>query len=97
MDLEFFCRLYKHGKFLKLNEYLGYFRCYPQNKSSTMLHIGKEEAAREWKRLFASENRSYQFKPKKNLLYLLKLSTELIKEPILVGFPYIVHRFSNKR
>jgi len=97
MDLEFFCRLYKHGKFLKLNEYLGYFRCYPENKSSTMLHIGKEEAAREWKRLFASENRSYQFKPKKNLLYLLKLSTELIKEPILVGFPYIVHRFSNKR
>lgn len=94
IDLEFFGRLYKHGKFLKLKEYLGYFRCYPENKSSTIYHIGQEEAAREWKRLFGSENMNGKLPKKDNLWQLIKLRTELIKQPRLLGFPYLLHLLS---
>eukprot|EP00903_Cladosiphon_okamuranus_P003767 g3765.t1 len=52
MDLEFFCRLYKLGPILKIDEYLGCFRCYPDNKSSTIAHIGRQEGEEEWNRLF---------------------------------------------
>ncbi|NEQ99871.1 MAG: glycosyltransferase, partial [Cyanothece sp. SIO2G6] len=38
MDLEFFGRLYFSGFFIKLNDYLGYFRCHPLSKSSTIYH-----------------------------------------------------------
>lgn len=97
MDLEFFGRLYKHGKFLKLNEYLGYFRCHSEHKSFTMTHIGQEEAQREWKRLFNSQNMNLKIKHHKTLLDKLKLSSELIREPVLLGIPYLSHRFSSKK
>lgn len=97
IDLEFFGRLYKYGKFLKLKEYLGYFRCYPENKSSTIYHIGQEEAEREWRRLFESENMNNKKPEKNNLWQLLKLKTELIKQPILLGFPYLLHLVSKTR
>jgi glycosyltransferase involved in cell wall biosynthesis len=93
IDLEFFGRLYKYGEFMKLNEYLGYFRCYSENKSSTMAHIGREEAAREWRRLFGSDIMKGEMKQKKNILKIFTFFTELIKEPILLGFPYLLHRF----
>lgn len=94
IDLEFFCRLYKYGKFLKLKEYLGYFRCYPENKSSTIYHIGQEEAEREWKQLFGSEKINSEAPENKNLLRFLKLSWELIQHPKLVGLPYLFYRLS---
>jgi glycosyltransferase involved in cell wall biosynthesis len=94
IDLEFFGRLYKYGKFLKLNEYLGYFRCYSENKSSTIAHIGREEAAREWRRLFGCEYRKGELKEKSRFLHFLKNSIDLIKQPILLGLPYLSHRFS---
>ncbi len=93
IDLEFFGRLYKYGEFMKLNEYLGYFRCYSENKSSTMAHIGREEAAREWRRLFGSDIMKGELKQKKNILKIFTFFTELIKQPILLGFPYLLHRF----
>lgn len=95
IDLEFFGRLYQYGKFLKLNDYLGYFRCYPETKSATMAHIGREEAATEWRRLFGSENRNWEIKKPKNWLQFWQFSTELIKHPRLIGFPYLSHRLSN--
>lgn len=93
IDLEFFGRLYHSGKFLKLNDYLGYFRCYPETKSSTIAHIGREEAVREWRQLFGSENRNGEFKGQRNWL---QFSTELIKHPRLIGIPYLSYRFSNQ-
>ncbi len=92
IDLEFFGRLYKYGKFLKLSDYLGYFRCYSENKSSTMADIGQEEAVREWKRLFGSEIMTSGFKEKNNFLDWLKSNTELIKHPIVLGFPYLFYK-----
>jgi glycosyltransferase involved in cell wall biosynthesis len=94
MDLEFFCRLYKQGKFLKIDDYLGYFRCHSESKSSTIAHIGREEAVREWKRLFGSENKPGDLPQKKSFLQFIKISTELLKQPYLIGIPYLLYRFS---
>ena len=94
LDLEFFCRLYKHGKFLKLNEYLGYFRCHSENKSSRIYQIGQKEAKREWKRLFGSDKINDEAQIKKDLLWIVKLIFELIEEPRLVGLPYLFYRLS---
>ena len=89
MDLEFFGRLYKCGKFLKMNEYLGYFRCHAANKSSNLQHIGQEEAEREWKNLFGSENMNFRSPSNSNYL---KLGLSLIRHPVLIGLPYLLHR-----
>lgn len=97
IDLEFFGRLYKAGKFRKLNQYLGYFRCYPENKSSTISHIGREEAEREWNKLFNSENMNWKISEKANLWKSLKSKTEIIKNPALLGFPYLLKIFSQIR
>lgn len=97
MDLEFFCRLYKQGNFFKLDDYLGYFRCYSESKSSTIAHIGREEAVREWRRLFGSENKPGDLPRKKSFLHFIKLSTELLKNPRLIGIPYLSYRFSKLR
>lgn len=89
MDLEFFGRLYLHGQFLKLDDYLGYFRCYSQNKSSTIAHVGLEEAFEEWKNLFGTQFVADKGKP--NKATLLK---GLILNPITVGLPYLSYKIS---
>ncbi len=97
IDLEFFGRLYQYGRFLKLKDYLGYFRCYSENKSSTMFHIGREEGAREWKRLFGVEKINEQPNPKKDFFYFSTQLIELIRQPVLIGFPYFLNRFLKGR
>ncbi|MEA5448112.1 glycosyltransferase family 2 protein [Leptolyngbya sp. CCNP1308] len=89
MDLEFFGRLYLHGHFLKLDDYLGYFRCYSQNKSSTMAHVGLEESIREWKSLFGT-----QFVVGKNTPSKATLLKSLMLNPITVGLPYLSYKLS---
>jgi glycosyltransferase involved in cell wall biosynthesis len=94
MDLEFFCRLYKQGKFLKLNDYLGCFRWHSETKSSNIYHIGQEEGAREWRRLFGSELITTPLKEEKNLLRWFQLSVQLIRQPRLIGIPYLRYSLS---
>jgi glycosyltransferase involved in cell wall biosynthesis len=89
IDLEFFGRLYQYGKFLKLDDYLGYFRCHAETKSSTIAQVGHEEAQREWKKLFGSENLNGQFNIQLNLL---QNNLTLLKYPRLIGLPYLLHR-----
>jgi glycosyltransferase involved in cell wall biosynthesis len=89
MDLEFFCRLYLHGQFLKLNEYLGYFRCYSFNKSSTIAHIGLEEATEEWESIFGSK-----FTMQKGKTSRLALLKSFITNPQLAGLPYAKYKIS---
>ncbi|MBD2107743.1 glycosyltransferase family 2 protein [Nodosilinea sp. FACHB-13] len=89
MDLEFFCRLYLCGKFLKLDEYLGYFRCYSFNKSSTIPHIGIEEASREWESIFGSK-----FTVKRNKVGKITLLRSFITNPQLIGLPYAKYKIS---
>ncbi|MEP0869896.1 glycosyltransferase [Trichocoleus desertorum AS-A10] len=94
IDLEFFGRLYKHGKFVKLNQFLGYFRCHPASKSSTIAHIGCEEAEREWNKLFGPTDQiiSINYKPS----VIQKLFT-LIKHPQEIGSPYLFYRLFRER
>ncbi|MBW4481630.1 MAG: glycosyltransferase [Tildeniella torsiva UHER 1998/13D] len=89
MDLEFFGRLYSYGKFLKIDDYLGYFRCHKLNKSSTIPEIKQEEASREWKHLFKSEY-GIRLKPIGKLTVL----KELAAHPYSLGFPYVSYKFS---
>jgi glycosyltransferase involved in cell wall biosynthesis len=90
MDLEFFCRLYHIGSFLKLDSYLGCFRCYLDNKSSTIQQIGLEEAEREWKALFGKDHKGWRFRTRVNRLKHLQ---KAIIHPILIGIPYGYRRF----
>ncbi len=94
MDLEFFCRMYQHGKFLKLNSYLGCFRCYADNKSSTIAHIGREEAEQEWKKLFGHENENWKVPPAGSTI---GHRMALVKYPMLIGIPYLLHRYRKLR
>ncbi len=87
MDLEFFLRLYLHGNFLKLNDYLGCFRCYSYNKSSTISEIGRIEAKREWLNLLGYDIPTIKQKSKYR-----KLIPELIKNPLLIAIPYISYK-----
>lgn len=89
MDLEFFSRLYLCGNFLKLSDYLGYFRCYELNKSSTIPHIGREEALREWQLLFGTE-----YAAKREHVSKLILLRTLFTNPRLIGWPYMSYKLS---
>ena len=91
MDLEFFCRLYSTGSFIKLDEYLGCFRCYAENKSSTIGHIGREETDREWKRIFGPENENWKILPPANRS---AHRLALLKHPMTIGLPYLKHRLT---
>jgi glycosyltransferase involved in cell wall biosynthesis len=56
MDLEWFSRLYHRGlRFHYCPVFLGAFRCYASNKSSTIPQVGEEEARREWRRIFSND------------------------------------------
>lgn len=91
-DFEFFCRLYQSGggKLIKLNRFLGYFRRHPESKTSTAAHIGREEAKREWARLFGSENHYGKVQLNRNFFHL---AIDLFSHPFLVGIPYLSNRF----
>jgi glycosyltransferase involved in cell wall biosynthesis len=91
MDLEFFLRLYLHGNFLKLNDYLGCFRCYAYNKSSTIAEIGQIEAQQEWKNLLGYDIPAIKQKSKYR-----KLLPDLIKNPLLIALPYIAYKLKQK-
>lgn len=93
MDLEFFCRLFLEGKFLKLSDYLGYFRCHAESKSSKISHIGQDEAKKVWQQLFGSKNINWQKRPKYNLV---RHNLTPIIHPKLIGLPYLSSRFLKK-
>lgn len=91
MDLEFFSRLYKVGKFCKLDVYLGCFRCHGDNKSSTIYNsVGVKEAESEWKRIFGSDNQNWSVAPKPDKL---RHRLALLRYPRKITIPYLRHRF----
>ena len=94
-DLEFFCRLYQNGggTFIKLNEFLGYFRSHPESKTSRFAPIRQEEAKREWTRLFGLDNQYGEVCVKRNFF---RLALDLVAHPALVGIPYLSNRFSKR-
>ncbi len=89
MDLEFFSRLYQVGLFCKIDDYLGCFRCHPDNKSSTIWSVGQTEAEREWKRLFGAENENWSVGPPSSEVRHKLAFLRCLK---LLGIPYIQYR-----
>lgn len=87
MDLDFFCRLYLKCRFYKLNDYLGAFRCYPDNKSSTISHIGKLEACRQWMSIFGKEPPTSNLKVSKS-----KMLSPMVRHPRIITIPYLSRR-----
>lgn len=94
MDLEFFCRLYQIGKFRKLNQFLGRFRCHENNKSSTIAEVGAEEGEREWKRFFGGDNENWRIQPLEPTVNRLWV---MAKHPFLIAWPYLMWHFSKGR
>jgi glycosyltransferase involved in cell wall biosynthesis len=88
MDLEFISRIYCHNpNFVKLDSYLGYFRCHSQAKSSNISQIGAEESSIVWQLLFDSD---YPFDYKH--VGASVILREFLKHPALIGFPYLLNR-----
>jgi glycosyltransferase involved in cell wall biosynthesis len=88
MDLDFFSRLFGQGEFVKLADYLGYFRCHPLSKTSTIWHVAEEESAKAWLRIFNTEWPGQGFQ-----LSRLDILYEFIKHPLLIGIPYFQTKF----
>jgi glycosyltransferase involved in cell wall biosynthesis len=85
MDLEFFLRIYKIGKFLKLDDFIGYFRYHDSSKSSTLKSQMHFEATAIWRNEFG-EDEKIRIKPKGNIV---RYFYTLIKNPFLVCIPYL--------
>jgi glycosyltransferase involved in cell wall biosynthesis len=83
MDLEFFSRLFLYGRFTKLDDYLGYFRCHQASKSATIWEVAQAESRRVWQQRFQSEwPENVQYTGRGKLL------AEFLKHPLLIGLPY---------
>jgi glycosyltransferase involved in cell wall biosynthesis len=91
MDLEFFSRLFLHGNFVKLDDYLGYFRCHDLSKSSTIWNIAEEETAKVWRELFDADWPGLNGRPSN-----INILREFIKHPRLIALPYFKTRFSKE-
>jgi glycosyltransferase involved in cell wall biosynthesis len=89
MDLEFFTRLFLHGHFMKLDDYLGYLRCHDASKSSTIWHVAQKESQQVWRQRFCRDW-------PENVKYAehWQIMLEFLKSPILIGFPYLKRRIS---
>jgi glycosyltransferase involved in cell wall biosynthesis len=91
MDLEFFSRLFLYGNFIKLDDYLGYFRCHSLSKSSTIWNIAEEETEKIWRELFNANWPGLNGRQNR-----IKILREFIKHPQLIAFPYFKTRFSKE-
>lgn len=93
MDLEWFSRLYLRGlRFHYWPVFLGAFRCYGQNKSSTIAHVGEEEAAREWRRLFRNE--CWRLDPPR---HVMRHWLAAVRQPQACLLPYLHRRLWLRR
>lgn len=52
LDMDFFCRLHRHGGALRLDHYLGIFRCHRDAKSALLQDVCERESAMLWRKHF---------------------------------------------
>ena len=97
MDLEFFCRLYQLGRFVKLDSYLGYFRAHEESKSTTIWEVALAEAEREWKQIFGEQHEGWKHKKTDTQISKIRMLYKFMTNPYLVAYPYIYRRFILKR
>jgi glycosyltransferase involved in cell wall biosynthesis len=90
MDVDFFCRLYHQGRFVKLNSYLGAFRCHAANKSSTILDVGHTEGQALWKSIFPDLPEAWRNHAEPSTLRKI---LPLFQHPLTITFPYLYRRY----
>lgn len=96
MDLEFFGRLYNHGRLLKVNDYLGYFRCHENSKSSKLITIRDKEAEIIWQEKFGISNfREKALSRKVDNESILRKTIHLVANPKKVGIPYALNKMKH--
>jgi glycosyltransferase involved in cell wall biosynthesis len=98
MDLDFFCRLYRLGRFEKINHYLGAFRCYPENKSSTLQDVCRAETASRWNALLSEYQDGWK-NGWKNLARKRRgtILLRLLRHPQTIAAPYLYRRMWLRR
>jgi len=90
IDLDFFCQVYKTGPFVKLNDYLGAFRCHADNKSSTIAEVGRAETERRWGAIFQDDPNGWQNRPP---TCKVKSFARLLQRALTIALPYFYRRF----
>jgi glycosyltransferase involved in cell wall biosynthesis len=88
LDLDWFSRLRSLGRFVKVDAFIGCFRCYSENKSSTMQDVCAEETERCWGRHFGNDVWRVR-PPVPKLRHWLTPALH----PRLIGLPYLRRRF----
>lgn len=97
MDLDFFCKIYKFGKFYKINEFLGYFRAHGESKSTNIWDVGLEEAEIVWRRHFGAGHDGWLKKDILREKWKKDLILRAIKNPKICLLPYISRRITRGR
>lgn len=90
MDVDFFGHLHRRGPFVKLNAYLGAFRCHAANKSSTIIDVGHTEGQALWRIHFPDHPDGWKNKPPPGKL---KMLFSLLRHPFIIALPYLYRRF----
>jgi len=90
IDLDFFCRLHRTGRFVKLPSYLGAFRCHSDNKSSTIQDVGRAEIEALWKEIFPATPDGWQ---KQSPAGKLSMLLRFLRHPFTIALPYSYRRF----
>jgi len=90
MDLDYFSRLYHIGRFVKLDSYLGAFRCHFESKSATIQSVGDVEGKARWQDIFPQFPDGWRNEPKYDKK---KHLFRFFQHPFLIAFPYLYRRF----
>ena len=91
MDLEYFGRIAKSRKVGPIPSFQGCFRCYPQNKSSTMQDVCDSDSSKAYKDLYGLKQPSSKEQPKKFSMARICLI------PLKGVLPYLKYRYSCKK
>jgi glycosyltransferase involved in cell wall biosynthesis len=89
MDLDFFTRLFLEQRSVKLDHYLGKFRCHDESKSATIADVGAEEAGYLWEKYFGPSE-TWRVRPKRQHA---KHALAGLIHPRLLGIPYFKQKF----
>lgn len=89
MDLELFVRLSRARKSQHLNEFLGCFRCYGENKSSTMQDVCRAETVNCWERVYGTGHNGWV--PKKQISRP-RMLWSFLSNPCSIAIPYLYRR-----
>ena len=94
MDQDFFCRLYHAGKVVKVNAFLGCFRCYAVNKTAALQASRGGEVETAWKRNFGEHHTGWKNSQRRNSL---RAWISLLSNPRTIALPYLYRRFVLRR